>query len=425
MVVYIVLLIALLLMSAFFSSSETAYLSLQRVRLQHQVDEGVPGAARVAALLERPQSLLSAILVGNNLVNTAAAAVGTAIATQMVSGGTGVLGATVVITVLLVLFGEVSPKALALSRPELLTRTYAIPITVWSKATRPLVWGLDHLAAVMRRAIGASDEIGLLALTSAELRTAIRIGQEEGALESLQSNRLLGALTLDRRRIQEIMVSRLEMVACEAKATALEVAQLFADTRFQRLPVFRDSPDDIIGYVHVSDISAAHLEGFGSRTARDLARPARFESEHASIAHVLEMMKEHSVYMVILVDEFGGTAGLVSLEDIFEEVVGELGSESGAPGEVDTSAGRAHGPTNVEGTRLLVDLSNDLGTDFTEIDANTVAGLVLSYLRHFPGPGEYADHAGHRFTVLEADERSVKRVRVEALSEAGVADGTT
>ncbi|MFQ5381167.1 MAG: hemolysin family protein [Dehalococcoidia bacterium] len=412
MLAYVILLIILLLLSAFFSSSETAYLSLQQVRLQHHVNEGVPGAARVAALLERPQSLLSAILVGNNLVNTAAAAVGTFIATELVSGGKAVLAATLVVTVLLVLFGEVTPKALALSRPELLTRAYVLPISTWARATRPIVWALDHLAGAMRRAIGAHEDSGPLALTSAELRTAIRIGAEAGALESVQSSRLLGALTLDRRRVQEIMVSRLDMVACEAKESAVAVAKRFADSRFTRLPVYRETPDDVIGYVHVADMSAAQLEGVAGRTARDLARPACFESEHASIARVLEVMRENASYMVILVDEFGGTAGLVSLEDILEEVVGELGSESLDPdarGEPESEAER----TTIEGTRLLVDLSNDLGADLTEVDANTVAGLVLSYLHHFPAPGEHVDHGGFRFTVVEADSRRIKQVRVE------------
>ena len=281
----------------------------------------------------------------------------------------------------------------------------------------PLVWGLDLLAGVMRKLVGAEEEGTTLALTSAELRTAIRIGAEAGALESVQSSRLLGALTLERRRVQEIMVSRLDIVAVEAGESALDVARRFADSRFQRMPVYRNTPDEVIGYVHISDVNAAQLEGLGKTTARDLMRPAPIESEQASIARVLEVMREHSSYIVMLVDEFGGTAGMVSLEDILEEIVGELGSENPETASIDESARDEEGITVVEGTRLLVDLSNDLDTDFTEVDANTVAGLVLTYLRHFPDTGEHADHAGHRFTVLEADDRKVTRVRVERLPD--------
>ncbi len=418
MAAYLILLVVLLFLSAFFSSSETAYLSLQRVRLQHQVQEGVPGAARVASLLERPQSLLSAILLGNNLVNTAAAAVGTAIATEVVAGGGGVLAATIVMTVLLVLFGEVTPKATALSRPIALSRAYAVPLGAWWRLTRPIGWALDQLAAGLQRAIGGPEAHDDATLTTAELRTTIQLGAESGALETEASSRLLGALTLDRRQVQEIMISRIDMTACEADESASDVATHFATSRFQRLPVYEDRPDEVIGYVHVSDLNAAQLEGLGDRNARDLMRPVIFESEHASIARVLEVMQEQAAYLVMLVDEFGVTSGLVTLEDIMEEVVGELRSESGATPPRDDSQQREDGATVVEGSHLLVDLTNELGADFTEIEANTVAGLVLAYLRRFPEAGEFADHAGHRFTVLEADERRITRVAVERVDGA-------
>jgi putative hemolysin len=411
--VYLILLVILILLSAFFSSAETAFLSLQRVRLQHQVQEGVPGAARVAGLLERPQSLLSAILLGNNLVNTAAAAVGTVVATELISGGGGVLVATVVMTVLLVLFGEVTPKTVALSRPLPLSRTYAVPMALWRRFTRPIGWALDHLAYFLERLIGGGETHHDATLSTAELRTAIRLGAEAGAIEVLQSSRLLGALTLDRRQVQEIMISRIDMTACEAEESAADVAQILANSRYQRLPVYSEQPDNVIGYVHVSDVNAAQLEGLGERSARDLMRAVTFESEHASIARVLEVMQEHATYLVMLVDEFGVTSGLVTLEDIMEEVVGELRSESGAEVPRDGATRGEDGTTIVDGSHLLVDLSNDLGAEFTNIEANTVAGLVLAYLRHFPEPGEHAEHAGYRFTVLEADDRRITRVAVE------------
>jgi putative hemolysin len=411
--VYLILLVVLIFLSAFFSSAETAFLSLQRVRLQHQVQEGVPGAARVASLLERPQSLLSAILLGNNLVNTAAAAVGTAVATELITGGGGVVAATIVMTVLLVLFGEVTPKAAALSRPSAMSRAYAVPLGIWWRLTRPIGWALDHLAAVLQRAIGGSEVHDDAVLTTAELRTAIQLGAEAGAIEMMQSSRLLGALTLDRRQVQEIMISRIDMTACEADDSAGVVAELLASSRFQRLPVYEDRPDEVVGYVHVSDLNAAQLQGLGQRRARDLMRPVTFESEHASIARVLEVMQEHATYLVMLVDEFGVTSGLVTLEDIMEEVVGELRSESGAAPPRDDTTRREDGATVVDGSHLLVDLSNELGVDFTGIEGNTVAGLVLAYLRHFPERGEFAEHAGYRFTVLEADARRITRVAVE------------
>ena len=413
MITYLILLVFLLLLSAFFSGSETAFLSLDRVRLAHRVREGEPGAARVQGLLDRPHRLLSAILLGNNLVNTGAAAVGTAIATDLVTGGGGLVIATVGITVLLILVGEVTPKTLALSHAFPMSRLYAWPLTMWARLNSPIVWALDILTRGLVRMFGGESLGGAPPLNTAELGTAIRLGAESGVLAAEDSERMLGVLTLQERQVQEIMVSRVDMVAVPTTAPLSEVARQLSDYGFQRLPVYADSPDEVVGYVHVSDINSAHLDGLGERTADSIMRPATFESEHAPIARVLELMRDRGRYVVMLVDEHGATSGLVTLEDIMEEVVGRLRSESGdEPVAAPQQLGRT-GRIELEGNALLVDVSGQVGVDLTEIDANTVAGLILAHTRRFPAAGEHIDHAGLRFTVLEMDERRVSRVAIE------------
>lgn len=421
---YLIVLIVLLFLSAFFSSSETAFLSLQRVRLEHMVREGVPGATRVARLLDRPHSLLSAILLGNNLTNTAAAAVGTVLATQYLAAaqGAAVLVATLGVTLLLVLFGEVAPKAVALSHGFAVSRLWAFPLGVWTRLTRPVVWALDLLTQAVLRLVGAGDDVDSGVLGIAELRTAIRIGAEAGALERMESSRLLGALTLEQRQVQEIMTSRVDIVATDAREPLNGVARELARVGFLRLPVYDNNPDNVVGYVHVSDVNMAQLDGPSEHPVREIMRPVTFESEHSSIAHVLQLMQQHGSYLVMLVDEFGTTSGLVTLEDIAEEVLGNLRSESGDEphGALATPGGRVE----VEGSRLLVDLSYELGAEFTNVEANTVAGLVLSYTHRFPAKGESVDHAGYRFTVLDVDERRITRLAVEPTPPAtGVGPG--
>ena len=215
MVIYLLLLLLLLVLSGFFSSSETAFLSLERVRLEHYVRERRPGAARVSGLLARPGRLLSAILLGNNLVNTGAAAVGTVIAAELISGGQAALAATLVITVLLVIFGEIGPKTVALHHNWTLTRFYAAPLTVWAAVMRPAVAALDLMGRVTVGAVGARREAAG-ALSLGELRTAIALGAESGALEEKQSDMLLGALTLQQRPVRRIMVHRVNMVTAES-----------------------------------------------------------------------------------------------------------------------------------------------------------------------------------------------------------------
>ena len=412
MATYFVLLFILLLLSAFFSSAETAFLSLDRVRLEHRLREGVPGAHLVSTLLERPHRLLSAILLGNNLVNTGAAAVGTAIAAELITGGGGILAATITITLLLVLFGEVTPKTMALSHAFAFTRIYAVPLRFWASLNRPIVAVLDALTRLLIRLFGGEQLTSATALSAAELRTAIRVGAEAGALETEASERMLGALTLEQRQVQEIMVSRMDMVAVPQDQSLIEVAAQLSKVGFQRLPVYAASPDEVTGYIHVSDLNAAHLEGLGDRTARDIMRPAIFQSEHAPIANVLELMRNRGAYLVMLVDEFGVTSGLVTLEDIMEEVVGRIRSESGEE-PAGLEEGRRTGRLILDGSTLLVDLSNEVEVDLTDVDANTVAGLMLHHMRRFPDRGEYTDLHGFRFTVLAMDQRRIARVAVE------------
>jgi CBS domain containing-hemolysin-like protein len=405
----------LLLLSAFFSGSETAFLSLDRVRLAHRVREGEPGATRVQALLDRPHRLLSAILLGNNLVNTGAAAVGTAIATDLVAGGGGLIIATVGITVLLILVGEVTPKTLALSHAFGMSRVYAWPLAMWARLNRPIVWALDALTRMLIRVFGGGESDGAPPLNTAELGTAIRLGAESGALQAEASERMLGVINLQERQVQEIMVSRVDMVAVPTTAPLTEVARQLSELGFQRLPVYAASPDEVVGYVHVSDVNSAHLDGLGERTAEDIMRPATFESEHAPIANVLELMRDRGRYLVMLVDEFGATSGLVTLEDIMEEVVGRLASESGKePDQPPQQLGRT-GRIELEGNALLVDVSNQVDSDLTDIEANTVAGLILAHTRRFPDAGESIDVNGLRFTVLEMDERRISKVAIERL----------
>ena len=413
MATYLILLIFLLLLSAFFSGSETAFLSLDRMRLAHRVREGQPGATRVQKLLERPHRLLSAILLGNNLVNTGAAAVGTAIATELVTGGGGLLIATVAVTVLLILFGEVTPKTLALSHAFGVSRLYAWPLAAWARLTHPIVWVLDALTRDLIRAFGGDTPEGSTTLNTAELGTAIRLGAESGALAAEDSRRMLGVLNLQQRQVQEIMVSRVDMVAVPTTAPLIEVAQQLSDFGFQRLPVYAGSPDEVVGYVHVSEMNSAHLDGLRDRTAGDIMRPATFESEHAPIARVLELMRDRGRYVVMLVDEHGATSGLVTLEDIMEEVVGRLQSESGEELEAPPQRLGRTGRIELEGNALLVDVSSQVGLDLTDVEANTVAGLVLAHTRRFPEAGEHLDHAGLRFTVLEMDGRRIARVAIE------------
>ena len=412
MEVYVPVLVALLLLSAFFSSAETAFLSLDRVQLEHRREEGQPGATGVVRLLNSPRRLLSSILLGNNLVNAGAAAVATVIAADIVGGGADVVVATLTVTVLLVIFGELGPKTVALHHNFPLARVYAAPLTGWATLTRPIVAVLDGMNRVLLRLVGEQTDVRH-ALSLGELRAAIRMGAESGAIEADESSMLLGALRLQQRQVRHIMTARVDMVAVEANEVLSDLAIRLAESGFLRLPVYSGSTDNIVGYVHVSDLNDAFANGRLDVSARELMREPMFDSERASTARVLEAMQASGNHLAILVDEFGATAGLVTLEDIIEEVVGEIRSESGPQrSDVDVRIG---GRLYVEGRRPLGDLSQDLGIEIEQADAETVAGLLLGHLRHMPARGEFVETQGIRFTVMAADERRISLVSAEVI----------
>ena len=423
MSVYVPLLVVLLLLSAFFSSAETAFLSLERVQVADRLGRGVPGSRRIARLLSSPRRLLSSILLGNSVANTGAAAVGTAIATDIVSGGPGILAATLVMTVLLVVFGEVGPKTVALHHNFPVARFYALPLGVWTRATAPMVWLLDGVSRGLLRLAGERGERGS-GLSLGELRTAIQLGVEEGAIEREKSAMLLGALALTTQQVRRVMTPRVQIAAVEASTPLAEVARELARLGYLRLLVHEGSPDDIVGYVHVSDVNAAQAAGRGDALVREVMREPLFESERAAVARVLEAMQESGTHLVVLIDEFGVTAGIVTLEDVLEEVVGEIRSESG-PQRGEEAAVRVGGRLYVEGQRSLGSLGAELGVELSHPEAETLGGLVLASLRHMPTFGEAVEVAGYRFTVLSADERRVRLVAVEAAEDGSQETGDT
>ncbi|MCY3567769.1 MAG: hemolysin family protein, partial [Chloroflexi bacterium] len=364
MIEYFILLAVLLALSAFFSSSETAYLSIEGVRLEHERQRKLPGADRVAGLLAEPRRLLASILVGNNLVNTGAATVGAVIAQDLIGGGGGlsIVVATVAITVLLVIFGEIGPKSVALHHNLALARLYSLPLTWWSRLIAPAVAALDWLSRIWLRVVGGAEEASS-ALSLGELRTAIVQSRDEGELAGEDTSVLLGALRLGETQIRRIMTGRPQIASIDSGDTLEEAGRAFGAAGFLRLPVRSGTANEYIGYLHGSDVLAELGHGRADRLVREVMREPVFESERASVQRVLTQMQTTGHHLMLLIDEFGGTTGLVTLEDILELVVGNIRSETRAGSE--PIPVRIAGEQFVEGRRGLTDLGAELEVDFS------------------------------------------------------------
>ncbi len=408
MTVYLVLLAVLLALSAFFSSAETSFLSVEGVRLEHERRRRLPGAERAAALLAAPRRLLASILLGNNLVNTGAAAVGTAIASELIDGGSALVLATVAVTVLLVIFGEIGPKSVALHHNMTMARYYALPLTWWARLTVPVVIALDWISKLWLRVVGGQEE-QRAALSLGELRTAINLGRERGELERQETDVLLGALRLGETQVRRIMTARIQIASIDADATLNEAGRLFGEAGFLRLPVRDRSGDRFVGYLHGSDVLALLGQGRGDERVSRHMRTASFESERASVQRVLTTMQTSGQHLMLLIDEFGATSGLVTLEDILELVVGNIASETREGSEPEPL--ERFGEQEIEGQRNLTELAAELELDLSEEESETVAGMLLQRFRRIPEAGESLDLYGYRWRVSESDERRILRVR--------------
>lgn len=415
MIEYFVLLAGLLALSAFFSSAETAYLSIEGVRLEHERRRQLPGAERAGRMLEEPRRLLAAILVGNNLVNTGAATVGAVIAQELVgsSGGLSIVVATVAVTILLVIFGEIGPKSVALHHNLTVARFYSLPLSWWSRLIAPAVASLDWLSRIWLRIVGGAEEAHS-ALSLGELRTAIVQAREEGELEGQDTSVLLGALRLGETQVRRIMTSRPQIASIDSAATLEEAGRAFGAAGFLRLPVRYGSADDFIGYLHGSDVVAELGRGNREGRVRDVMREAPVESERASVQRVLTAMQTTGQQLMLLIDEFGATTGMVTLEDILELVVGNIRSETRAGSE--PVPVRIAGEQFVEGRRGLTDLGAELEVDFSEEEAETVAGMLLQRFRRIPQAEESVDLYGYRWTVAQADQRRIRLVGFRKLN---------
>ena len=415
MIEYFILLAVLLALSAFFSSAETSFLSIEGVRLEHERRRRMPGAERAAALLREPRRLLASILVGNNLVNTGAATVGAVIAQDLVgsSGGLSIIVATVAVTILLVIFGEIGPKSVALHHNITVARYYSLPLSWWARLTAPAVVALDWTSRIWLRIVGGQEEASS-ALSLGELRTAIVQSREQGELEGQDTSVLLGALRLGETQIRRIMTGRLQIASIDASATLEEAGVAFGEAGFLRLPVRFGSADDFIGYLHGSDVVAELGRGNRVGQVRDVMREAPVESERASVQRVLGEMQTTGHQLMLLIDEFGATTGMVTLEDILELVVGNIRSETRSGSE--PVPVRIAGEQFVEGQRGLTDLAAELEIDLEAEEAETVAGMLLQRFRRIPQPEESIDLHGYRWTVAESDNRRIRLVRFRELS---------
>jgi len=418
---YLVFLFVCLLLSAFFSSSETAFISLQRIRLQHMVDTKVKGAERVSRMIQQPAKLLSTILLGNNLVNVAAAALGTALAISLWGEKYGILIATVVVTILLLIFGETTPKTLATHHPERLSLTLARPIAVVSWLLTPFVVVLSWIASGFSKLVGGAPVPRSL-VSEEEIRTMISVGHKEGTFEESEAEMLHKVFDFGDRPVREVMVPRTEVASVEKGTKLADFLTIYAESPLSRFPVYEENMDNVVGILSVKDVLMAQAKGTINHEATidDLVRPAYFTPESKRISELFIEMRDKNYRMAVVVDEYGGTAGIVSLSRLVEEIVGPVGDEF-AEAEKEYEAINEY-TFQIDGGMSIAEANEEMELELPEGDYETVAGFMLHLLGHIPKTGERLRYKGMNVVITEMRGVKIERILLTKKKHAASAD---
>jgi putative hemolysin len=409
---YLVLLIVCLFLSAFFSSSETAFISLQKIRVQHLVDTKVRGAKRVAKMIEKPENFLSTVLLGNNLVNTAAAALATFLAIRLWGEQWGVLIATVAITVLLLIFCETTPKTIATRHAEKLSITFVGPIRVISWLFTPFVFVLSWIASGFARIFGGKAVPRSLA-SEEEIRTMISMGHKEGTVEQEEATMLHNVFEFGNRPVLEVMVPRTEVIWVTKGTKIADFLKLYAENPLSRFPVYEENIDNVIGILAVKDILMAQAKGQlnDKSTIDDLIRPAYFAPETKRVSELFTEMRDENYRITVVVDEFGGTAGIVSLSGLMEEIVGPVGDEL-AEIEKEYESIDEH-TFQIDGGMRVEEANEEMGLNLPEgEDYETIAGFILELLGHIPKEGERLKYKELKIVITEMRGMKIEKIRI-------------
>ena len=417
----LIALIILLILSAFFSSAETALTTINKITLRSLEEEGNKKAAMVRKLVEDPGKLLSAILIGNNIVNLSASSLCTIFATNLcVSNGwsigvsTAVGIATGILTLLVLLFGEIMPKTLSTRYNVALSLAYAPVIYALTIILTPLIFIINLISDSILKLFRA-DKDNKSAMTENELLTIIDVSHEEGVIESEEREMINNVVDFGDSLAKDVMVPRIDIVFASIDDTYDELAAVFMEEKYSRIPVYENSKDNVIGIVNLKDLFCYNgkKEDF---VLRDFLREPFFTYEYQKTSELMLKMRDQSFNIAIVLDEYGATAGLITLEDLLEEIVGEIRDEYDEE-EKDPIEKISDDEFIVEGFTKLDDINDILDTKFDSDDYDSIAGHLINELEHIPKEGESVETDGFRFVVDKMDKNRIERIHIYRLPE--------
>jgi putative hemolysin len=419
-IVYLILFFICIAGSAFFSVSEIAFISLQRFKLERLLETKTKGASQVAALVKRPERLLSTILLGNNFVNTAASTLGTILAIEYL-GASGALVATFVVTIILLVFGDTIPKTTGAHHAETISLKLAGVIKAISVIFSPVVLVLSWVATAFGKLIGARTVGGSL-ISEEEIRTMINVGSRDGTVQKDEAEMLHKVFEFGDRPAREVMVPRTEVVWVEKGLTIENFLKLYIDHPLNRYPVFEEMRDNVAGILSAKDVLMSLAKGTCQieKSIDELIRPAYFAPEVKRIGELLTEMRDKNYHMCIIVDEYGGTSGIVTLTQLVEEIVGDVKDEFSVS-EKDFEIIDEY-TFQIDGTMRVEDVNEEMNLGLPMGDYETVAGFILKLLAHIPKTGEQLRYKDLKLVITRMSGVKIEEILVTKEKHATLTD---
>ena len=404
------ILIISLFLCAFASAAETSLTSISRIKLKNLVEEGDERAIEIENLLSKPNKFLSTILIVNSVAVIVASSMSTVLALRF-SPNYGELIATILISLVVLIFCEITPKTAAVQNPLHWARVFVRPVRATAWLLQPVVWALSAVTNSLVRLVGGQVKHRGPFVTEEELRLLVTVGEEEGVLEEEETEMIHSIFEFADTTVREVMVPRIDMVTLESDATVDEAVDFALQGGFSRIPVYEESIDNIIGVLYTKDMLRQLREGHNDRPIRDLVRPAYFVPETKKLDDLLREIQQQRVHMVIVVDEYGSVAGLVTIEDLVEEIVGDIQDEYDREEKLYE---KVNEDISIFNAKINIDEFNEImDMDLDDSDYETLGGFLYAQLDKIPNVGDTITFHEMIFTVLTTRGRRITQVRVE------------
>jgi putative hemolysin len=417
---FLILFVFSLAAAAFFCSAETAFIGMQRLRLQHLIHTKHPRAVIVARILDKPEKFLATVLLGINFFETAVATLGTVMAVSVWNENLGVAIATIVITILTLVFAELIPKSLAARYGERIAMAYARPIEFISTILYPFVYVLNHIGIRFIRMAGEGTE-KRPTISEEEFQTAITVGEAEGVWEEDEAEMLHNAFEFADRPVNEVMQPRTEVTWIRQGTTVSGFLDIYKQYPFSRFPVYKGTTDNVVGVLSIKDVLMAQAnKSLTTESPIDnLVRPVHFVPETKRLGELLAEMRDNNYHMVAVVDEYGGVAGIAALEQLTQEIMGVIGDELAGQEKdfvpIDARTCEVDGGVRVE------EANEELNLDLPTGDYETVAGFILSHLGRIPKQGEHLKYKDLKITIAQMKGRKIEKIQITREKDAAPA----